>query len=332
MRLVATAMETRPFAGDLAELVTTFAALLGCAGCHGFDQSLDFSDVTSIDELQDLDGAMNELQQLLDNPVDRIEAIHSALMVAMFADQVDPAATAAVTELATALGCTATIIADVARVANSQAASAKADLFRRFLAERIATDEAMIAAHMDRHDLGELTAPATITEYHHLLERAPLGSLGAEMRAFYSDARFDVPGAPGVPLPVEFLGSHDIHHVLAGYNTSAQGEVYTAVFNAANASAGIGWLSVVLLQWHQGIRLGVFPESHSHLEPALMADAAKRGAATVVDVYAADWDWMTLLSQPLTSVRQTIGISAGGQVGPGESWNPPSSTEQSTFH
>jgi len=81
----------------------------------------------------------------------------------------------------------------------------------------------------------------------------------------------------------------------------------------------------VLLQWHQGIKLGVFPEGHSHLEPAQMAEAAKRGARTTVDIYSATWDWMALLDQPLDDVRAAIGITGVGQVGPGESWNPPPS-------
>ena len=50
MRLVATALGTRPFVGDEAELVTMFAALEGCAGCHGFDEPLDFSDLLGVDE------------------------------------------------------------------------------------------------------------------------------------------------------------------------------------------------------------------------------------------------------------------------------------------
>jgi hypothetical protein len=324
MRLAATAMETRPFHGDLAELVTMFSSLVGCAECHGYATSLDFSDLLEEEVSSDPSARLVELKGLLVTQEDRLQGVHGALLVALFADEVDPLAASAVTQLTSLLDISDDLVRDVARVADAQAASAKADLFRRFLAERIAKSADVIGAHMDRHDLGSLTAPATIVEYHRLLASAPEGSLGAEMRAFYSDARFDIPGAPGAPLPIEFLGSHDVHHVLAGYNTTAQGEVYTAVFNAANASAGIAWLSVVLLQWHQGIKLGVFPEGHSHLEPAQMAEAAKRGAQTSVDVYSATWDWMALLDQPLDEVRAAIGIQGAGQVGPGQSWNPPS--------
>jgi hypothetical protein len=78
---------------------------------------------------------------------------------------------------------------------------------------------------------------------------------------------------------------------------------------------------VVLLQWHQGIKLGVFPPGHSHLDPAMVADAALRGSQTGTDVYDAQWDWMSLLDQPLDEVRSALGIPPGGQVAHGESWN-----------
>ena len=322
MRLVATALETRPFAGSSSELVQMFAGLMGCAGCHGFEESLDFSDLLGETlPWSEVDEAIVMIEALLTDERDRTEVVNSGLLVAMFADSPDLDALLTARQIARSLGCDDTLIDNIVAIANESAATAKADLFRRFLSERIDVESETIREHMERHDLDAITRPSDIERYHLLITEAPEGSLGAEMRFFYSDAKFDIPGTPGVPLPVEFLGSHDIHHVLAGYNTSAQGEAYTAVFNAANAEAGIGWLSVVLLQWHQGIKLGVFPEGHSHLDPAQMADAALRGSQTTTDVYDAHWDWMALLSLPLDEVRSSLGIPPGGQVSAGSSWN-----------
>jgi hypothetical protein len=322
MRLVATALETRPFAGSSSELVQMFAGLMGCAGCHGFEESLNFSDLLGETlPWSEVDEAIVMIEALLTDERDRTEVVNSGLLVAMFADSPDLDALLAARQIARSLGCDDTLIDNIVAIANESAATAKADLFRRFLSERIDVESETIREHMERHDLDAITRPSDIERYHQLITEAPEGSLGAEMRFFYSDAKFDIPGTPGVPLPVEFLGSHDIHHVLAGFNTSAQGEAYTAVFNAANASAGIGWLSVVLLQWHQGIKLGVFPEGHSHLDPAQMADAALRGSQTTTDVYDAHWDWMALLSLPLDEVRSSLGIPPGGQVSAGSSWN-----------
>jgi mono/diheme cytochrome c family protein len=321
MRLVATANGSRPFEGDRAELVRKFAGLVGCAGCHGFSHSLDFSSLLGADEpWPDGETALATIRAGLTTEKDRLEAVHAGLLVAMFSPEPDPVAVQTARWIANALDCDEQLAGNVEQIANQNAAAAKSDVFRRFLSERIAVERGVIDAHMERHDLASITRPEMIERYHQLMAEAPAGSLGAEMRAFYNDAHFDVPGTPGSPLPVEFLGSHDVHHVLSGYNTTPQGEVYTAVFNAANASAGIGWLAVVLLQWHQGIKLGVFEAVHSHLDPEMMAAAAARGAQTKVDIYSAHWDWLSLLAQPLHEVRATIGIPPGGQVAPGESW------------
>ena len=323
MRLVATAVGTRPFEGNEAELVSMFAALEGCAGCHGLEESFDFSDLLGDeDPWADSEEAIEMILRGLPNETDRQEAVHAGMLVGLFADEPDPEAASAARWVANRLGVDETNAAGIEQVASEGSASAKADLFRRFLSERIAVDGDVISARMDRHDLASLTRPETIVEYHRLLAEAPEGSLGAVMRDFYQDASFDIPGMPGVPLPVEFLGSHDVHHVLAGYNTSAQGEVYTAVFNAGNASAGIGWLSVVLLQWHQGVKLGVFPEGHSHLDPEIMATAAHRGSQTTTDLYSASWDWMALLNEPFDQVCSSLGIPEGSLVRPGDFWGP----------
>ncbi|MEI8259825.1 MAG: hypothetical protein WCJ30_29560, partial [Deltaproteobacteria bacterium] len=90
----------------------------------------------------------------------------------------------------------------------------------------MATDGAKVVSSRVRGAGGAADARAPeagdclVERYHLLVADAPEGSLGAQMRKFYDDARFDIPGTPGAPLPVEFLGSHDVHHVLAGYDTS----------------------------------------------------------------------------------------------------------------
>ena len=323
MRMVATAGGSRPFEGPDADLVRMFAELIGCPGCHGFDQPVDFTDLLGEGPPWGSDDeAIAALAALLPEQSDRIEAVHAGMLVALFADSPDEAGLGEAKRIASALGCDSSLIDSVIEIASAGAVTAKADLFRRFLAERIDVEEETIRSHMDRHDLASITRPATIERYHLLVADAPEGSLGAQMRKFYDDARFDIPGTPGAPLPVEFLGSHDVHHVLAGYDTSAQGEAYTAVFNAGNSSAGIGWLTVVLLQWHQGVRLGVFPEGHSHLDPAVMAVAGQRGSMTTTDLYDAHWDWMALLGQPIDQVRASLRVPSGGLVPDGGCWAP----------
>jgi len=323
MRMVATANGTRPFDGDRAELVGMFAGLQSCAGCHGFDESIDFSDLLGADEpWADPEMGIAEIRACLPDPAQALEAIHAGVLVALYSIEQDPAGLDAARWISKQLGASDSMVRSVTLTAGNHSKAAQADVFRRFLSDRINIDINEVRRFAERKDLGALSSIAMIEDYHRTLDAAPDGSLGYEMRRFYSDAPFEVPGTPGTPLPVQFLGSHDVHHVLAGYDTLAHGEVYTAVFNAGNSSAGIGWLSVVLLQWHQGIKIGVFNPAHAHLDPAIVADAAQRGGATHVDVYRADWDWVSLLPRPLDEVRAELGIPQGGTVAAGASWNP----------
>ena len=322
MRLVATAGGTRPFDGERAALVRMFAGLQGCAGCHGFDKSLDFSSLLGDAEpWADEDAAIAAIALGLPAAKDRQEAVHAGLMVALYSLEPDPDGTRMARRIATRLGADDSLLRAVETIANENVATAKAEVFRRMLSGRTGIDSKLIEAHMANHSLGQISDPEVVARYHRLLAEAPTGSLGAEMRRFYQDAHFEVPGSAGVPLPVEFLAAHDVHHVLAGYGTTAHSEVYTAVFNAANATAGIGWLSVVLLQWHQGIKMGVFPPEHAHLDPQVMGIAAQRGAQTTVDIYDSAWDWLSLLPLPLDQVRQDLGIPPGGTVGVGDPWS-----------
>ncbi len=323
MRMVATANGTRPFDGDRAELVRMFAHLQGCAGCHGFAENLDFDDlVGDTDPWADPDQGIAQIKSYLPQPNQALEAVHAGVLVALYSIEQDPAGLDAARWVSKQLGASDSMVRAVTLTAGEHAKSAQADVFRRFLSQRINIDINQIREFAGRSDLGGLSNPVMADDYRRLVDSAPDGSLGYEMKRFYSDAPFEIPGTPGTPLPVQFLGSHDVHHVLAGYDTMAHGEVYTAMFNAGNSSAGIGWLSVVLLQWHQGVKIGVFNPAHACLDPALLADAAQRGSDTKVDVYSADWDWVSLLNQPLDEVRGGLGIPPGGTVPAGASWNP----------
>ena len=324
MRIVATARETRPFDGPRSELVKMFAGLVGCSGCHGFEKSLDFSQFLGINSPweNELEG-LEKIKSWLPRSEDRQEAVHAGLLISMYSPEPDPIATQVARWIAQELGVDDKFAQSIEKVANENAALAKADVFRRMLSDRTGINQEIIANQMAKHALAEISSKEMVEKYHRLLKDAPDESLGAEMRKFYKDANFDWPGMPSVPLPVEFLGAHDVHHVLAGYEANAHGEVYCAVFNAANSSKGIGWLSVVLLQWHQGIKLGVFPPAHAHLNPEIMAKAAKRGSETIVDIYNENWDWLPLLLKPLSEVRNQLGIPSGGTVESGASWCPP---------
>jgi len=322
MRMAATALGTRAFEGPQAELVTMFAGLVGCSGCHGFEQSLQLSDLLGPDEpWPDAEQGIAAIAEAMADMQQRQEAVHAALMVSLYSPVSDPQGVSAARWIGKKLGVSDELMSLVEEVAHHNAAEAKGDIFRRMLSQRTPFQQQQIADYAASGDLASLTDTVMAKQFHSLVESAPEGSLGAEMKVFYETAGFEMPGKEGSPLPVEFLAVHDVHHVLAGYGTSAHGEVYTAVFNAANSPDGIGWLTVVLIQWHQGIKMGVFPPAHAHLKPATMALAAQRGAELNQDICSPDWDWLSLLNQPLGQVRKGLNIPDGGYIEVGDAWH-----------
>ena len=121
MRLVATAMDTRPFDGGTADLVRMFAGLMGCAGCHGFEESLDFSDLTG-DTVpwSNSDEAIAMIGELIADFNDRIEAANSGLLVALFADTPDLEGLLAARDIARGLGCDDSLIDGVVAAKGDQ--------------------------------------------------------------------------------------------------------------------------------------------------------------------------------------------------------------------
>ncbi|MEI7666244.1 MAG: hypothetical protein WCI65_09385 [Synechococcaceae cyanobacterium ELA263] len=322
MRMAATARGTRPFDGPQMELVKMFAGLVGCAGCHGLEQSLNFSELLGPDEpWPEVQAGIAQIAAGLPDLHQRQEAVHAALMVALYSPVPDPQATTTARWIGQELGVKDDLMAMVERIAHENAAEAKGDIFRRMLSQRTPFEQEQIANQMAIHDLASLSDSVLTKRFHELVEQADEGSVGAEMKIFYQTSGFEMPGKEGSPLPVEFLAVHDLHHVLAGYGTSPHGEVYTAVFNAANSPEGIGWLTVVLIQWHQGIKMGVFPPAHAHLNPKEMARAADRGAQLKEDICTPSWDWLSLLNQPLDQVRESLNITTCGYVKPGDNWH-----------
>jgi ubiquinone biosynthesis protein Coq4 len=121
---------------------------------------------------------------------------------------------------------------------------------------------------------------------------------------------------------LEVLGAHDLNHVLAGYPTTAEGEVYVALFTAANSvDAGLDYLAAVLVQWHHDVKIGVFDPSRSDLQPDLLAEAVRRGATTATDLSGTDFAWRDLLHLPLSEARESIGVAGEGLVDAGGAWD-----------
>ena len=319
MRVAATAGGTRPFVGAEADVVRAMSEVLGHS--RG-DEPVDLTEfVGEAEPFASFDDAEAAIRGWLPDRNDRREAIHAALLVPLIADEPDAGALHAARELARRLGADDHAARDLERTVSARAAAAEADLFRRFLAWKTGEHRDTVRRRLARHEPVVATPPELVTELRRRLDAAVPGTVGHALGEFYGDTGFDIPGTPGV-LPLAVLGSHDVHHVLTAYDAGAEDEVYLAVFTATNAQVGgTDYMAVILLQWHQGIKLGVFEPASAALDPHQIALAAQRGSDTRVDLTATTWDWKGLLDVPLDEARADLGIPPGGSVPPGGRWD-----------
>ena len=318
LRFVATAGGRRPFTGPQADLVRAMTKVLPVG--HETERG-DLDLLLEPDEPWSHEqAAVAAIRAWLPEPQQRRETMHAALLVAMDSDEPDRLALGAAHRLAVALGADDQTIRDVEATSRRSAAQAEADLYRRFLSWKTGIDEVVIAQRLALHQLPVITPASDVTRFGSLLAEGQEGSVAAELARFYVETDFNLPGSTGT-LPFEVLGSHDVHHVLAAYGADLEDEVYLGAFTAANSTeGGMDYLAVIMLQWHQGIRVGFFDPDRAPLDPQLFAEALERGAQTTVDLSGKGIDYFDIVTMGLAEARAELGIPAGGRVGPGDPW------------
>ena len=318
MRFVATAGATRPFEGPEAELIGAMVQLFGDARA---DLDIDPSLLDAKGLHQSADLSLAQICQDLPGQRERHEAMVAATLCALVGPTFDKGANKAVTRLAEAFGIDQNMCSLIEHLSGEAAAQAGADLLRHFISDRSGVAESVIQSRLDA-GAEPLETPADVyNDYVAELSATPPGSAGQELLRFYNHTGFSIPGAPMTP-PLEVLGAHDLNHVLAGYSTSAEGEVYVALFTAANSeTTGIDYLAAVLVQWHHDVKIGVFDPSRSDLRPDVLAEAVRRGAATETDLSNKNFAWRELLHLPIGDARERIGLVGEGLVGAGGAWD-----------
>jgi hypothetical protein len=119
---------------------------------------------------------------------------------------------------------------------------------------------------------------------------------------------------PGNPdgLAEGFTTPHDSSHVLSGYSTSEAGEICVSTFIGAMHPDHPMAAEVlpVIFSWHLGIKLNDIANSTTGVfEPRHFWTAWERGAATTVDIVAADWDFWAATTVPLEDLRAAYGVA-----------------------
>lgn len=137
------------------------------------------------------------------------------------------------------------------------------------------------------------------------------GTLGYEYVEFYRRNGLELPG-DDIYMPAVFV-SHDMCHVIGGYEPTGQGEIALGAMQLAVADTDAHWMQFLgNLGVHEAGFLrteSLVPKTASLTRdgaPELLAEAFLRGAACTGDFTAADH--LALAGLPLSEVRDTFGV------------------------
>lgn len=145
------------------------------------------------------------------------------------------------------------------------------------------------------------------------LERLPKDTLGHQFFRHYTGEGLAFPGEKG-GFPVGAL-YHDFSHVLAGYDTSPEGEMKNAAFQAGfTRDDDDFFVALFAIVIHTaGINLAPFPmpvlpgrigQGNLAIE---VLHGLQRGAAMKVDL-ANDWDFWAYVELPIEVARERLGV------------------------
>ena len=142
----------------------------------------------------------------------------------------------------------------------------------------------------------------------------PEGTLGRRLFQHHRDNGFSFPGEKhGFPQSIMF---HDVGHVLAGYDTTTEGETLITGFQAGYRSGrpdgGLFSALFGLSMFSAGVDATFFNAEHlgtgsiGKVAPRFF-EAIDRGRALQVDL-SDDWDYTPYLPLPLEEARNRLGV------------------------
>lgn len=153
---------------------------------------------------------------------------------------------------------------------------------------------------------------ATVSRFR-ALERLPDQTLGYQFYRHCTDAGIAFPGQKeGFPEGAIF---HDVTHVLTGCDTSAQGELKNAAFQAGYTNGAHDFFTWLIAMILHGARINLTPFPMPNIEGLLgeaglaegMLRELARGGAVKVDL-GDGWDFWDYAEVPIEDVREGLGI------------------------
>lgn len=251
------------------------------------------------------------LAGLLDSEAEAEQAVRMLAVMSLVDGLADPDKTALVRAFASALAVRDGYLEILTEVAEDEVAQATACMMRKNVGSFPHLDAGRLEVSAVAPFLPYKDAPDPKLEARYkALGELPPGTFGHAFYDHFHRNSFEFPGNPN-GLAEGFTTPHDSSHVLSGYSTSEAGEVCVSTFIGAMHPDHPMAAEVlpVIYSWHVGIKLNELASSaHGAFEARHFWTAWERGAATTVDVVAADWDFWGATPVPLGELRAEYGV------------------------
>lgn len=189
--------------------------------------------------------------------------------------------------------------------------------FERFYAEELEIlSEPSLRDRYLRIDEPDLELAARLQALHDL----PEGTLGHAFVEFHSRNGLTMPGAD-IHTPAHYV-SHDMNHVIAGYEPTGPGEIALGAFTLAMCDNDANWIQFIAnLAIHEAglVQHGdIMPKAATMSRPGaaeLVGEAFHRGAQCTSDFSQAEH--LTMVDWPLAAVRAHFGVPPADLLGRG---------------
>jgi len=258
-----------------------------------------------------------ELAAALDDPALRTQLTSAMATLVLVADPVDAGELAAVEDFAGALSVEPGALQQLRRLHEERWILLRFHGFRQGLAgpaiAQLYENEGFLGMLKNFASFAGIFENQAIADRYRALESFADGTLGKELWHFYRKHGYAFPGEKhGAP---EGLLTHDLSHVLGGYDTDFASEALVLAFQAGYRKLDpFAVLVFMLLQGQHGLKLTLFAEAHRGYldnQPELvegMVRAFARGTRMTIDL-TDHWDFWAVMDRPVEELRQRYGIT-----------------------
>jgi len=252
----------------------------------------------------------DELAAAFPDPVHRERVLQAMILMALVDGDVTGAEVALVTAFAAALGVDEPRVANLRHVSEGKLRTLWLDLARRSFArpvfERTLKEKGIRGVWKIVGPMVGLARDPELARRYIALGELPADTLGHAYFRFIVDHEL---GFPGEGIVAEEGVWHDVTHVLAGYDTSPEGELSVVSFIAGYTREDpFFWLFTIVLQFHLGIRVSPYsPGAKGHFDAELVLRALRRGAQMNRDL-SKGFDPFLEMTKPLAQVRREMNV------------------------